>query len=67
MAQLDTFKTRTTLTVGGLPYDIFSLKALAKQFPQRREAAALPQGAAREPAALRRRPRREEGPRRGCW
>jgi aconitate hydratase len=34
MAQLDTFKTRTTLKVGGLPYDIFSLQALTKQFPR---------------------------------
>ncbi|MEW6432876.1 MAG: aconitate hydratase AcnA [Myxococcota bacterium] len=33
MAQIDTFKTRTTLNVGGLPYDIFSLKTLARQFP----------------------------------
>jgi aconitate hydratase len=33
MAQIDTFKTRTKLTVGGIPYDTFSLKALAKQFP----------------------------------
>ncbi len=34
MAQIDSFKTRTTLTVGGLPYALFSLKGLAKQFPQ---------------------------------
>ncbi len=34
MAQLDSFKTRTKLTVGGVPYDVFSLKALAKQLPQ---------------------------------
>jgi aconitate hydratase len=34
MAQIDTFKTRTKLTVGGLPFDLFSLKALAKQYPQ---------------------------------
>ncbi|MBL8939495.1 MAG: aconitate hydratase, partial [Archangium sp.] len=33
MAQIDTFKTRTKLTVGGVPYDTFSLKLLAKQFP----------------------------------
>jgi aconitate hydratase len=33
MAQIDTFKTRTKLTVGGIPYDTFSLKTLAKQFP----------------------------------
>jgi aconitate hydratase len=33
MAQLDTFKTRTKLTVGGVPYDTFSLKLLARQFP----------------------------------
>ncbi|GMU62091.1 MAG: aconitate hydratase [Myxococcaceae bacterium] len=33
MAQIDTFKTRTKLTVGGVPYDVFSLKALGKQFP----------------------------------
>ncbi|MBL8914483.1 MAG: aconitate hydratase AcnA [Archangium sp.] len=32
MAQIDTFKTRTKLNVGGIPYDIFSLKTLAKQF-----------------------------------
>jgi aconitate hydratase len=32
MAQIDTFKTRTKLPVGGVPYDIFSLKTLAKQF-----------------------------------
>jgi aconitate hydratase len=34
MAQIDTFKTRTKLNVGGLPYDIFSLKALAKTHPK---------------------------------
>ena len=34
MAQIDSFKTRTKLNVGGLPYDIFSLKALAKQHPR---------------------------------
>ncbi len=34
MAQIDTFKTRTKLPVGGVPYDIFSLKTLAAQFPQ---------------------------------
>ena len=28
MAQIDTFKTRTKLPVGGVPYDIFSLKTL---------------------------------------
>jgi aconitate hydratase len=33
MAQIDTFKTRTKLPVGGIPYDIFSLKALEQQFP----------------------------------
>ena len=33
MAQIDTFKTRTKLTVGGIPYDTFSLKTLATQFP----------------------------------
>jgi aconitate hydratase len=33
MAQIDTFKTRSKLSVGGVPYDIFSLKALAKEFP----------------------------------
>jgi aconitate hydratase len=33
MAQIDTFKTRTKLPVGGIPYDIFSLKTLEKQFP----------------------------------
>ncbi len=32
MAQIDTFKTRTKLPVGGVPYDIFSLKTLSKQF-----------------------------------
>jgi aconitate hydratase len=32
MAQIDTFKTRTKLPVGGIPYDIFSLKTLAAQF-----------------------------------
>jgi aconitate hydratase len=31
MAQLDSFKTRQKLPVGGVPYDIFSLKALAAQ------------------------------------
>ena len=34
MAQIDTFKTRTRLPVGGVPYDIFSLKTLQAQFPQ---------------------------------
>jgi len=34
MAQLDSFKTRTKLTVGGVPYDIFSLKTLSKQLPR---------------------------------
>ncbi|MBE2254487.1 MAG: aconitate hydratase AcnA [Myxococcus sp.] len=33
MAQIDSFKTRSKLTVGGIPYDTFSLKALAKQYP----------------------------------
>jgi aconitate hydratase len=33
MAPIDTFKTRSKLDVGGLSYDIFSLAALAKQFP----------------------------------
>ncbi len=32
MAQIDTFKTRTKLPVGGIPYDIFSLKTLQAQF-----------------------------------
>ena len=32
MAQIDTFKTRTRLPVGGIPYDIFSLKTLQAQF-----------------------------------
>jgi len=32
MAQIDTFKTRTKLNVGGIPYDIFSLQTLARQF-----------------------------------
>ncbi|HEY1086317.1 MAG TPA: aconitate hydratase AcnA, partial [Archangium sp.] len=31
MAQIDSFKTRTKLPVGGVPYDIFSLKTLAAQ------------------------------------
>ncbi|MFT3839633.1 MAG: aconitate hydratase AcnA [Myxococcaceae bacterium] len=31
MAQLDSFKVRTKLSVGGLPYDVFSVGALAKQ------------------------------------
>jgi len=39
MAQLDSFKTRKKLTVGGVPYDIFSLAELAKQRP---EVAKLP-------------------------
>jgi aconitate hydratase len=34
MAQIDTFKTKKKLSVGGLPYDVFSLSELAKQFPQ---------------------------------
>ncbi len=34
MAQIDTFKTRTKLPVGGVPYDIFSLKTLKAQFPR---------------------------------
>src|SRR5688572_29345042 len=33
-AQLDSFKVRTRLDVGGVPWDIFSMGALAKQFPQ---------------------------------
>ncbi len=33
MAQIDTFKTRTKLPVGGIPYDIFSLEKLAAQHP----------------------------------
>ena len=32
MAQIDTFKTRTRLPVGGVPYDIFSLKTLQAKF-----------------------------------
>src|SRR4051812_9877906 len=32
--QLDSFKVRTKLNVGGVPWDVFSLGALAKQFPQ---------------------------------
>ncbi|MBK7860907.1 MAG: aconitate hydratase AcnA [Archangiaceae bacterium] len=39
MAQLDSFKTRKKLDVGGVPYDIFSLAELAKQRP---EVAKLP-------------------------
>ncbi|MBL8955344.1 MAG: aconitate hydratase AcnA [Myxococcaceae bacterium] len=39
MAQLDSFKTRKKLNVGGVPYDIFSLAELAKQRP---EVAKLP-------------------------
>ncbi len=31
--QIDSFKTRTKLPVGGVPYDIFSLKTLAKAYP----------------------------------
>ncbi len=34
MAQLDSFKTRKKLNVGGVPYDIFSLAELAKQRPE---------------------------------
>jgi aconitate hydratase len=34
MAQIDSFKTRSKLPVGGVPYDIFSLKTLKAQFPQ---------------------------------
>ncbi|MGV3625417.1 MAG: aconitate hydratase AcnA [Archangium sp.] len=34
MAQIDSFKTRTKLPVGGVPYDIFSLKTLKAQFPR---------------------------------
>jgi aconitate hydratase len=33
MAQLDSFQTRTTLTVGGIPHEIFSLERLAQKFP----------------------------------
>ena len=32
--QLDSFKVRNTLKVGGAPYDIFSLGALARSHPQ---------------------------------
>ncbi len=32
--QLDSFKTRTKLNVGKVPWDVFSIGALAKQFPQ---------------------------------
>ncbi len=32
--QLDSFKVRTKLPVGGVPWDVFSLGSLAKQFPQ---------------------------------
>ncbi|MBS1152154.1 MAG: aconitate hydratase, partial [Myxococcaceae bacterium] len=32
--QLDSFKTRTKLAVGGVPWDVFSLGALTRQFPQ---------------------------------
>src|SRR5438128_9795660 len=39
MPQLDSFKTRKKLTVGGVPYDIFSLAELQKQRP---EVAKLP-------------------------
>jgi aconitate hydratase len=39
MAQLDSFKTKKKLNVGGVPYDIFSLAELAKQRP---EVKALP-------------------------
>jgi aconitate hydratase len=34
MAQIDSFKTRTKLTVGNIPYDIFSLAHLQKVYPQ---------------------------------
>ncbi|MCA3012388.1 MAG: aconitate hydratase AcnA, partial [Myxococcaceae bacterium] len=33
MAQTDSFQTRTTLTVGGVPHPVFSLAKLAEQFP----------------------------------
>jgi aconitate hydratase len=33
MAQIDTFETRSKLTVGGDAFDIFSLRMLAKRFP----------------------------------
>ena len=39
MPQLDSFKTRKKLNVGGLPYDIFSLGELAKT---RAQVAKLP-------------------------
>jgi aconitate hydratase len=32
--QIDSFKVRSKLNVGGVPWDIFSMGALAKQFPQ---------------------------------
>jgi aconitate hydratase len=34
MTQLDSFKTRKKLPVGNIPYDVFSLSTLTKQFPQ---------------------------------
>jgi aconitate hydratase len=33
-SQLDSFKVRTKLNVGGVPWDVFSIGALARQFPQ---------------------------------
>ena len=61
MPSLDSFKTRTSLTVGADTVSIFSLPALEKEFPGRRQAAVFAEDPAREPAAPRRQRVREDG------
>ena len=61
MPSLDSFKTRTSLTVGADTVSIYSLPALEKRVSRRRQAAVFAEDPAREPAAPRRQRVREDG------
>ena len=66
MASLDSFKCRKKLTVGAKTYEYFSLKAAEKNGLEGIcETAVLDEDRAREPAAQRGRPHRQEGGHRG--
>ncbi len=60
MPSLDTFKTRTSLTVGADTVSIYSLPALEREFPGVARLPYLAQDPAREPAAPRRQRVRED-------
>ena len=62
MSTVDSFGAKSTLTVGSTDYEIFRIDTVAGL----REAPVQPQGAAREPAAHRRRRERHQGADRGA-